>query len=108
MARIMVTMRSALMQLCPVRRAQPPLLDTMSLEKQRQKKQRAARHLIDPRQSKYIGHWDTLTSVALIFTALVTPFEVSFLEPPTLSSLDALFFINRLIDAVFTCDMVLQ
>lgn len=52
-------------------------------------------------------YWDMLTGVALIFTALVTPFEVGFLPPSTNGS-DPLFIINRLIDTVFIIDMVLQ
>jgi len=38
----------------------------------------------------------------LVWTALVTPFEVSFLEP----DYNYLFIINRLIDTVFLIDMV--
>ena len=32
--------------------------------------------LIDPRTSRRIGYWDALTSLALVWTALVTPSEV--------------------------------
>ena len=39
--------------------------------------------LIDPRTSKRMGYWDFTTVMALLFTALVTPFEVAFLEPVT-------------------------
>ena len=46
-----------------------------------------------------------VTSIALIITALVTPFEVSFLEP---GGVDALFVMNRLIDVTFLADMALR
>lgn len=42
--------------------------------------------------------------VLLIFTATVTPFEVAFLEP----SWDALFFINRVVDAMFLVDLIIN
>ena len=38
--------------------------------------------LIDPRYSKAAQRWDILTVLALIFTAIVTPFEVAFLQTP--------------------------
>ena len=51
--------------------------------------------------------WDIVTAVALIFTALVTPFEVGFLSPST-SAADPLWLINRLIDLVFVVDIIFQ
>ena len=38
------------------------------------------RYLIDPRNSHFIRPWDLTTSLALLFTAIVTPFDVSFLK----------------------------
>ena len=63
--------------------------------------------LIDPRTSKHIPKWDALMSLAIIFTALVTPFEVSFLPIATTAS-DALFLINRIIDVTFVIDMLVN
>ena len=63
---------------------------------------RRNRWLIDPRHSKYLGAWDALTGLALVFTALVTPFEVALLE----TTLDALFWVNRGIDVLFCFDIV--
>lgn len=60
--------------------------------------------LVDPRKSKWIGWWDTLIGLALIFTALVTPYEVALLE----TVLDKLFVANRLVDGLFLLDIVLQ
>ena len=63
--------------------------------------------LIDPRKSTFIGYWDATTALALVFTALVTPYEVAFL-PPSTTALDPLFLANRIIDAIFILDMLLQ
>ena len=56
--------------------------------------------MIDPRKSKYIPYWDFVTSFALIYVCLVTPYEVGFLGSPT-SWTDSLFLINRFVDAIF-------
>mmetsp|Transcript_1304 Transcript_1304/g.3742 ORF Transcript_1304/g.3742 Transcript_1304/m.3742 type:complete len:899 (+) Transcript_1304:106-2802(+) len=59
--------------------------------------------LVDPREG-YMRLWDAVTSVCLLFTALVTPYEVSFL----FGGLNSLFWINRSVDLVFFFDMILQ
>ena len=66
--------------------------------------------IIDPRTNKCIAYWDLVTTVALIFTALVTPVEVAFLQAPSLDARwsDNLFLSNRAIDVVFIIDMLLQ
>ena len=58
--------------------------------------------------SRGVSCWDACTSIALIFTAIVTPFEVSFLAPTTINGPWTLFVLNRLIDAIFIVDMGLQ
>ena len=66
--------------------------------------------VIDPRGNSWLGFWDLATSVALIFTALVTPYEAGFVPPvpfPARLS-DPLFVINRVIDIIFIFDMILQ
>jgi hypothetical protein len=68
---------------------------------------RLTRFLIDPRTSKYIGSWDGITSVALVFTALCTPYEVAYVPEPQ-SAAEGWFVINRLVDVIFICDFVLQ
>ena len=62
--------------------------------------------LVDPRgeAGRYLGYWDVVVGIALMFTALVTPYEVALL--PT--RLDTLFGINRIIDLLFLADIVLQ
>ena len=49
-----------------------------------------------------MGYWDQTIMLILIWTALVTPFEVSFLEP----DYNWLFVVNRVIDCIFLTDMV--
>ncbi len=64
---------------------------------------------IDP-HSKHIQRWDVLTTVALLFTATVTPFEVALLEPSPLRDMitDPLSWANRIVDLIFVFDIVLQ
>ena len=64
------------------------------------------RTVIDPRTNNYIAYWDLVTTLGLVWTALVTPVEVAFLGKPSPS--DPLFIINRCIDVVFITDMLLQ
>ena len=63
--------------------------------------------VIDPRQSRVLQSWDFVIMSALLFTALVTPVEVSFMPPPE-SADDSLFLFNRLIDVIFIADLALQ
>ena len=49
----------------------------------------------------WMGYWDLTTGLALVFTALVTPYEVAMLE----TSFDGLFVVNRLIDLIFYADI---
>ena len=64
--------------------------------------------LIDPRSSAAIRTWDLITSTALIFTAVVTPFEVGFIDLPKERWTDPLFLANRVVDLIFISDMVMQ
>ena len=59
--------------------------------------------LIDPRSSSWIGQWDAITSLALVFVAFVTPIEVAL---PLEVTTDALFMLNRIVDAIFVIDML--
>ena len=62
------------------------------------------RGFVNPRSS-WMGVWDMTTAVALLYTATVTPFEVG-LDLPT--RIDALFFINQVINVIFMVDICLQ
>ena len=56
--------------------------------------------------SKFSAKWDVVTAIALIFTALVTPYEVA-LRPDTIETpLEVFWFVvNRVVDAIFVADM---
>ena len=66
--------------------------------------------VLDPRANRYIGYWDGVTTIALLFTAIITPYEVGFLEPPPPSERwsNSLFLTNRFVDLIFISDMILQ
>eukprot|EP00891_Asterochloris_glomerata_P005349 jgi/Astpho2/5349/Aster-x1289 len=51
-----------------------------------------------------VRYWGLWMTVVLLFTALVTPFEISFLK----QHFNALFVCNRVVDVSFILDMVLQ
>ena len=64
-------------------------------------------YIIDPRSSRHMQKLDFIVGLALVFTAFVTPVEVSFMPPPE-TWIDPLFLMNRVIDFVFIVDFVLQ
>lgn len=55
--------------------------------------------------SRFMSSWDGVTTLALLFTAAITPVEVAFLPRPETPS-DGLFVVNRLLDATFIVDML--
>lgn len=61
-------------------------------------------YIIDPRGHN-MARWDVVTSTALAFTAIVTPFEVGLLGAP---EWNALFVLNRLVDVVFITDITVH
>ena len=63
-----------------------------------------SKYLIDPRTSVRLPYWDGISALALLFTAIVTPYEVAFLP----SDLIYLFIVNRTVDVVFLLDVVVQ
>lgn len=66
--------------------------------------------MLHPQSNRWLGSWDIVTTLALLYTAVVTPFEASFL-PSTFGTgawTDGWFLVNRLLDVIFLCDMVLQ
>jgi len=69
-----------------------------------------ARWVIHPEKNDCIGRWDIITSMALLYTAILTPFEVGFLEGCTgnVCFTDPWFYINRVLDVIFFVDMCLQ
>lgn len=63
--------------------------------------------LLDPRRHWFVGFWDLLTALALLFTATITPYEVAFVAPAVTGG-EPIFIINRIIDFVFIVDFVMQ
>ena len=61
--------------------------------------------LVDPSHWMAVV-WDNIVAIALIFTGLFTPWEVAFL--PAFCFPEPLFLLNRFVDGIFVCDMVLQ
>ena len=83
------------------------IVDTAAAAKHAQRSMENSKYLVDPRKSKFIGYWDSVTGLALVFTAIVTPWEVAFAAPPT-KFIESMFLFNRFIDSIFLADMVLQ
>lgn len=59
--------------------------------------------ILDPR-SRFFRWWEYVTLLLLLWTATVTPFEVSFLK----TKVNALFYFNRFIDGCFFMDLLLN
>ena len=78
------------------------LMDTMMMMKK--DNEAGPWYLIDPRHSLVMKVWDVVTCSALLFTAVITPYEVGFLPPPE-SSMEVLFILNRIVDIVFLIDI---
>eukprot|EP00854_Cymbomonas_tetramitiformis_P020165 gene20165-24136_t len=62
--------------------------------------EKSSKWVIDPRWP-IMRKWDMVTFLLLVFTALVTPYEVAFLS----TDLNAMFFVNRLVDTLFIIDL---
>lgn len=60
--------------------------------------------LIDAQTTPQLQHWDIGMLVAISYVAIATPYEVAFLEP----EINAIFVVNRMVDMVFLCDLILQ
>ena len=61
------------------------------------------------RDSEFSRKWDLVTAVSLAFVAIVTPFELGFMETDVESARGlVLFCVNRLVDLVFFVDIVVQ
>ena len=59
--------------------------------------------VIDPRRSSFMSYWDLVMLVSLLFTATITPYEVTFVEEGP--CITVLFVLNRVIDFLFILDM---
>lgn len=66
----------------------------------------SAWQLVNPRH-KYIQWWDLLTLNLLVFTALVTPYEIAFMDGANGINVQLLFWVNQIINLIFILDMAL-
>ena len=82
------------------------VLDQALVKKKYQSYLNAPWYIVRP-MSRFMSVWDAVTTLALLFTAAITPFEVAFLEGAE-STTDGLFIANRMLDCIFSLDMVLQ
>ena len=57
--------------------------------------------------SRFCSIWDYVTAAALFFTAIVTPFEVAFLDEVE-SPANWLWIMNRFVDVIFFGDIFLS
>ena len=65
--------------------------------------------VIDPLKVSWPAYWDLAATMALLYTAIVTPVEVAFVQAPTGDNVfNAMFWANRAIDIIFLIDMALQ
>ena len=60
--------------------------------------------VIDPNHSEWTAYWDLMMMSLLTIVLFLTPYEVAFLAP----KVGVLFAINRALDLIFICDLVLQ
>jgi hypothetical protein len=60
---------------------------------------------LHPNHSAFLGRWNIAISIALAYTALVTPYELVFRGKP---KVDGIFVANRMFDIVFIADICLQ
>lgn len=67
---------------------------------------RPSNGIIDPRSSSWMPLWDFLMLSAVLFVAIVTPVEVAFLGDGR--HVSALWIVNRIIDAIFTIDILIN
>ena len=71
---------------------------------------RGKQFVLHPEHNRFVGRWDLLTMMALLYTATLTPFETSFMPPVVGAAAwsDPWFIVNRCLDVIFTFDMILQ
>ena len=60
----------------------------------------------NPQKSKFVARWEIALWIALLFTAIVTPYEVGFIDQT--DEVDAFFVANRIVDVIFAIDICLQ
>jgi len=62
---------------------------------------------INPKGNRFCGYFDQAIAISLLFTALVTPYEIGFLGSDS-TRINALFVIGSFVNFVFLIDVGLQ
>ena len=62
--------------------------------------------VVNPRHG-FIQAWDLNTLVLLVFTCIVTPYEIAFLDGAKGVNVEILFYVNQFINIIFVIDMIL-
>jgi hypothetical protein len=67
-------------------------------------------YVLNPNRNKWIGTWDIFSTMALLYTASLTPVETAFVATVVGPACwqDGWFLTNRLLDFIFFVDMLLQ
>lgn len=83
---------------------------TAAFAKQISDHDRNKKYVLHPMKNKFLNYWDVVSTIALLWTATVTPFEASFLSPAFGPSAwtEVWYLMNRVLDLVFCIDMLLQ
>ena len=83
------------------------IAQALKLKEQLKAKKQERKGILNPLESVFLSRWDVITMIAMVYTALVTPFEVAFIPAPK-TVWSGWFLINRGVDTVFLVDMCLQ
>lgn len=70
------------------------------IENMQAKRQKCVMHPMSP----YTAKWDIFVLLLLMFTAIVTPYEIAFFDV----ELNGLFIVNRIVDLGFLLDMIFR
>ena len=86
------------------------LAENTRIKQQLAEHRKKMRFTFRPGASRLLNAWDLVTTLALLYTAAITPFEVSFLpsNDDWTAWRDPLFIINRLLDVIFILDLGFQ
>jgi hypothetical protein len=87
----------------PEQRRRDSQMMVVDITKQLVQIKKAQSFLLNP-HGEFMMKWDVVIMVALVFTALVTPYEIALLE----TKLDLLFMVNRLVDLIFSIDIAVN
>jgi len=86
-----------------------PGADVRRQARAQQEREREMRCVFRPGESTLLEKWDVLGAIALLYTAIVTPFDVAYL-PEILDNpfMNGRFIANRVVDLYFAMDLCAQ